>query len=116
MKYNIVTIKDYPDNGSHQQCYTDMPFCIRKGEDGYYYKVDGVEKKYNIYKGGVIDKRWICNLKEDFSNESLDKIFKIKCHKDLDVILEYCRKLYVKSLRMELVRITKQIEDIVNQN
>ena len=110
--YNIIsTIENYPEDGKHQQCDTGLPFCIRKGEDGYYYNVKGIEKKYNIFKGDKIDDRWICHLTES-ANESLEQIFQIKCNKDLDSILEYCKKTYIKSLKLEIKRMTTEIKSL----
>lgn len=113
MKYYIKTIKDYPDNGKHQECVVDYPFVIRKGEDGYYYKdKKSIEHKYNLNKDyNKIDNRWIVHLKEG-ANLSLIKIFEIKAHKDLNIILEYCKKLYLKSLKMEIKRLENEIKDL----
>ena len=107
-EYYTSTIENYPDNGNHLQCNVSAPFCIRKGEDGYFYQTDGQkEKNYNF--GNKITKLWICHLTEDAS-ESLEKIFKIKTSLNLETILKYCTKTYVKSLKMELKRIENEIE------
>lgn len=106
MEYSIVTIEDYPDNGKHQECVIDLPFEIRKGEDGYvYWDEKGEEKKYNL--SDKIDERWIVNLTDEASY-SLKEMFKIKCHKDLNLILLYCLKLYLKSLELEIKRINAE--------
>jgi len=113
MRYYIKTIKNYPDNGKHQECFVDFPFLIRKGADGYYYRnKKGVELKYNLDKNyKIIDKRWIVHLK-DTANSSLCEIFEIKVHKDLDVIIKYCTKVYLKSLKLEIKRIEKELNYI----
>ena len=114
-EYTITTIKNYPDNGEHQQCNLPMPFEIRKGEDGYYYKdKKGEEKAYNLHpatKAGKWKptKKWICHLKPE-ANESLKSIFATKESLKLDTLVEYCTKLYVKSLAMEIKRINKEFE------
>lgn len=111
--YAIYVIKDYPDDGNHLECDLSLPFQIRRGEDGYYYRdKKGIERKYNIYKGDKIDDRWIVHLhsnegSEDGLNPSLVKIFHIMVDKDLDKIIDYCFSVYEKSLRMELKRIEK---------
>lgn len=111
MRYHIKTIKNYPDDGNHQECHIDYPFFIRKGADGYYYRnKKGKELKYNLNKDyRRIDKRWIVHLKEK-ANSSLCEIFEIKAHKDLDVIIKYCEKIYLKSLKMEIKRLQKEME------
>lgn len=116
MNINIKTIKNYPDDGRHQECHIDFPFQIRKGADGYCYRDGkGIEKKYNMYKSeDKIDDRWIVHLKENCT-DSLEEIFEIKCHKDLHVILTYCIKLYKKSLAIEQKRINSFEEQILNK-
>jgi len=105
LDYYITTIDGYPDNGKHLQCNVLEPFCIRKGEDGYTYLAkNGSKKNYNL--GNQISEMWICNLKDN-SSVSLEKIFEIKTSKSLVKILEYCLKTYLKSLNMEIKRITK---------
>ncbi len=109
-QYLIETIKNYPSDGKHQECYIGLPFQIRKGEDGYHNRnKKGIERKYNIYKSETkIDERWICQLTEE-ANESLEKIFEIKANKDLDVIIKYCVDKYKKSLELEMKRIKKEL-------
>ena len=107
MEYYITDIKHYPDDGNHQECIIDLPFEIRRGEDGYvYHDKKGVEHKYNMRN--KLDKRWVVHL-TDTSNESLSKLFEIKCNKDLTVILNYCIRLYKKSLKMELKRVSTKL-------
>jgi len=98
-QYSITTIKNYPDDGRHQECWINLPFQIRKGEDGYYWRdKKGKEHKYNLSKDiNKIDGRWIVNLEDD-ANYSLKQIFEIKVNKDLEKIIAYCVKLYLKSL------------------
>lgn len=120
MKKEIVPLRHYPDNGDHQECFIGyFPFRITKGQDGYYYHdKNGNEKKYNLYKSGKIDKRWIVHLNEhcEYSNRnknpSLDKIFEVKVNKNLDKIVEYCMAIYKKSLEMEIVRIAKELKGL----
>jgi hypothetical protein len=103
--YTIETLPNYPDNGKHLECYIDLPFNIRKGEDGYHWKdKKGNEHTYNLNKSGKVDERWIVHLSR-FCNTSLEEIFEIKVNKDLDKILSYCLRIYKKSLTMELKRI-----------
>lgn len=112
MVYSINTISDYPDNGKHMECEISLPFDIRKGEDAYEYTIKGISKMYNVFKSETkIDDRWIVHLKEQ-SNESLEKIFEIKLNKDLYVILSYCKKIYIKSLKMEIKRIQLDLKKI----
>jgi len=101
------TIENYPDDGNHLEYVTDLPFCIRVGEDGYYYYEDGVEKKYNL--GNKTTKTWICHLKKG-ANRSLKAIFKVKTGK-METLVEYCEKLYLKSLHMEVKRIMDEIQN-----
>lgn len=105
IEYKIKTIKNYPDNGKHQECVTDLPVKIKKGEDGYLYFIDGVVTEYN--KGDELDQRWICHAQGNASI-SFKKIFKPKAHEDLNVILKYCVDLYLDSLAMEETRIREQ--------
>lgn len=109
-QYIIETIEDYPDNGSHQECYIGLPFEIRKGEDGYHYiNRKGKELKYNIYKSETkVEDRWICYLTEG-ANQSLESIFEVKVNRDLDVIIKYCVQKYKKSLKLEMKRINKEL-------
>jgi len=116
IRKSIFTIPNYPDNGKHQECEIGLPFEIRKGEDGYFWTdKKGKEKSYNIFKGDKIDNRWIVHLTED-ANKSLLKIFEIKMNKDLDKIIEYCVNLYIRSLKMEILRITKELKTFEKQN
>ena len=113
MNYKISTIKNYPDDGNHQVCEIGLPFCIRKGQDSYTYNdKNGKEKHYNNFKSAnKVDSRWICHLKENAS-ESLSEIFEIKCNKKLEVIINYCVKTYIKSLKMEVKRIKLELENM----
>src|SRR3990172_3432939 len=111
MKTVIKTIKNYPDDGNHQECHTGLPFTIRKGEDGYYYNdEDGVEQKYNMDRY-TIDKRWIVQLTPT-ANQSLKQIFEIKVDEDMDTLVEYCVKLYKKSMLMEIERMKKELNKL----
>jgi hypothetical protein len=107
--YHIETIKNYPNNGNHLECHIDLPFQIRKGEDGYHYRDDkGVERKYNMFKTeGKIDDRWIVHIDGDKPgyNPSLKMIFNIMVSKDLDKIIAYCIMMYEESLNLELQRV-----------
>ena len=111
-QYYISKIENYPDNGRHLQCWIGLPFQIRKGEDGYRWKDrKGKEYKYNLYKNeDKIDERWIVHL-EDSASESLQDIFDIKVSKDLDKIIKYCVRLYLKSLEMEAKRVRSELSD-----
>ena len=108
--YYIDTIANYPDDGKHQECFIDLPFQIRKGEDGYYYKKKGKEYKYNMFKSeNKIDDRWICWIDSDKDGvtPSLVQIFEIQVNKDLDKVVDYCYDIYEKSLKLELKRLEK---------
>lgn len=106
---SIIKLKDYPDDGKHQEYETEYPFEIRKGEDGYIWiGRDGREHYYNMFKSDIIDKRWIVQLKQT-ANKSLRDIFDIKVNKDLNKILKYCKNIYIKSLKMEFKRIQKEL-------
>ena len=118
--YYIDTIANYPDDGKHQECFIDLPFQIRKGEDGYYYKKKGKEYKYNLNDINndkrKVDDRWICWIDSDREGvtPSLVKIFEIQVNRDLDKVVDYCFKVYRKSLNMEfdrLVKIEKELEN-----
>lgn len=111
IEHVIQRLKDYPDNGKHQECVIDLPFEIRKGEDGYFWYEGDVEKSYNFLKGDKIDQRWIVHIDNGHTkvNASLKAIFKIKLSRDLNVILKYCLNLYVKSLKLEKKRISEEI-------
>jgi len=120
--YNIVPIKNYPDDGNHLECKIELPFMIRKGEDGYFYKdKKGLEKAYGYMKkkDGTydykIDNRWIVHIDGDRwgINQSLKMIFEIQVNKDLDKIVDYCFKIYEKSLKLELKRFKKLKADYV---
>ena len=104
--YEIIPLKNYPDNGKHQRCVTELPFDITKGEDRFCYE-DKDGKRHHYNSGEETDERWIVFVSASQSNISLKKIFKIKVNKDLNVILDYCVKIYKKSLEMELVRINE---------
>lgn len=115
MQHAIVTLKNYPDNGKHQRCETIYPFDISKGMDGFYYNNSkGEEQKYNMFVSEKIDERWIAFV-EKKASPSLKKIFKTKLHKDLNVILEYCDKLYIRSLKMEIKRLRKELKEFTKQ-
>ncbi|MFA5366307.1 MAG: hypothetical protein WC333_00090 [Dehalococcoidia bacterium] len=106
--YYIETIENYPKDGKHLECFINLPFQIRKGEDGYYYRdKNGVELTYNIFKTNRIDNRWIVHINGNKPgyNASLEKIFNIMVSKDLDKIVAYCIKVYEKSLELELQRV-----------
>lgn len=106
---SIFCLKDYPDNGKHLECEIGLPFEIRKGEDGYFWtNKKGRECSYNM--GDRTDNRWIVHLTAD-ANISLKKIFEIKMNKNLDKIITYCVNLYVKSLKMEIQRLTKELNN-----
>ena len=111
-QYSITTIRNYPEDGRHQECWIGLPFQIRKGEDGYYWTDNkGKEHKYNIYKNeNKVDERWIVHLKKD-ANKSLRRIFEIKVSKDLEKIVKYCVMLYMKSLEMETKRVKRKLSD-----
>ena len=107
MKYKIINIPNYPKDGKHQEILWDLPFEIRKGEDGYWFTVDGKEHTYNM--GKTTTSKWIVNLKLNAS-DSLKKIFKIKLSFEYEKLIEYCIPLYKQSLEMELKRITKELK------
>ena len=113
MKYKIKTIENYPDDGKHLECFIPLPFQIRKGEDGYYWKDNkGNEHAYNIFEDeNRVDDRWIVHLRPEELNPSLIKIFEIKVNKNLDEILKYCIDVYRKSLKMEMKRIDKLLNE-----
>jgi len=107
IEHDIFNLRNYPDDGNHQECFTDLPFKITKGEDGFPYHIKGKEYQYN--KSGK-DQRWFCELGDEYISPSLEEIFEFRVHKDLNIILEYCRKLYVRSLKMEMKRLKKEFE------
>jgi len=109
--YYITPIKNYPDNGKHLECHIPLPFDIKRGEDGYYYRDHkGVERKYNLYKDDrKIDDRWIVHIDGDALGvtESLIRIFHIMVDKDLDKIVDYCLDIYERSLKLEQERLKR---------
>jgi len=109
MKYEIKNLKDYPNDGNHQEVVWDLPFEIRKGEDGYWFTVDGKERIYNM--GKTPTSKWIVNLKPNAS-DSLKKIFKIRLSFEYEKLIEYCIPLYKQSLQMEIKRLTKELESL----
>lgn len=111
IEHSIFNLNGYPDDGNHQECFVDLPFRITKGEDPFFYKVKG--KEYNYNKSGK-DQRWFCELSGNYVSPSLEEIFEFKVHKDLNVILEYCRKMYTKSLKMEIKRLKQELEKYKN--
>ncbi len=116
IEHTIVTIKNYPDDGKHQECQTSMPFRIRKGQDAYYWlDVEGNQHWYNMRTGRQkkdwVDDRWIAHMTED-ANRSLESIFHVKAHRSLDVILGHCVALYRQSLEMERERMATEIADL----
>lgn len=106
-------IKLYPDNGKHIEVITDMPFYISKGEDPFYYYVGKKEMCYN--GGDKTTTKWLCRLTPE-SNISLRKIFEIKVTNNVENAYRYCKKMYIKSLKMELERICKEIEKYENSD
>jgi hypothetical protein len=113
-QYNIITIQDYPGDGKHQECYINLPFQIRKGEDGYcWMDKKGKEHKYNLYEdGNKVDDRWIIDLTNDASF-ALEDIFEIKVDKDIEKIIQYCVNIYRKSLEIELERVRNEFSDYI---
>ncbi len=114
MDYKIETLYGYPDNGKHLKCVTNLPFTITKGSDSflYYERWDSKEyKEYNSYKQfkDRVDQRWIACIKPS-ANESLKKIYKTVLHKDIGVVLEKLKRVYLRSLKKELVRLAKELE------
>jgi len=110
MKYSIKTIKTYPDDGNHKEVVIDLPFYISRGLDSFtYIGSTGKEKEYNSCKSSKTDRRWIVLLKEG-ANPSLKKIFNIRLDKDLDKILDYCMKIYKKSLIEEISRLERELK------
>lgn len=118
---DIYNLPRYPDNGKHQECSiyfrdrkpTSLPFEIKKGEDGYHYRVNGKEKKYNLREDGEVSQTWIVHLSScsmSLPNESLEEIFEPKENKSLVNIIQYCIDIYKKSLMMEVIRINKELE------
>lgn len=109
--YYITAIKNYSDDGNHLECHLPLPFQIRRGEDEYIYRdKHGIEKKYNIFKGDKIEKRWIAHLTDGGYhgiNPSLEEIFEIKVDADLDRLVNYCFRMYEKSLKLEAQRLKK---------
>lgn len=109
MKYKIINIPNYPKDGNHQEVLWDLPFEIRKGEDGYYFTVDGKGHTYNM--GKTPTTKWIVNLKPNAS-DSLKKIFKIRTAFECEKLIEYCIPLYKQSLQMEIRRLIKEFNSL----
>jgi hypothetical protein len=108
----IYNLAHYPDNGDHQECDIGLPFEIVKGRDGYYWTDrKGIKHTYNILKSNKTTNKWIVHLKVG-ANESLFKIFNIMVNKDVDKIIEYCRKIYKKSLIMEIARLQEELKTL----
>lgn len=109
-----MPIDNYPDDGNHLECVLDLPFEIRKGENGYIWlDKNGVEHKYNMYKTDYwIENRWIVHLRKD-ANDSLNEIFEVRMNKDLNKIVRYCVKLYLKSLEMEKERVQREFQSLI---
>ncbi len=87
---------------------------IKKGVDSYVYLANygekyskETEKEYKYKKD--VNKNWIVHVEEEASI-SLKKIFKVRQFKSLDVLIEYALKKYYKSLKLELIRINKEIK------
>jgi len=111
MKYIIRTIKNYPDDGKHQEVIAitpfDFPFEIRKGEDSYWYNdKEGVQHCYN--GGENTTELWIVNLREDEANKSLRDIFEIKVMRDVDKLIAHCLRLCKRSIPMEIKRLADE--------
>lgn len=104
----IRNIKTYPNNGKHQIVVTDLPFSITKGLDTFYYYRKGKEYCYN--NGKETTTKWICQLKDD-ANVSLKRIFEIKVTKTVEAAFEYCEKLYIRSLKLEIERLKKELKN-----
>lgn len=110
MKQVIENLKYYPQDSNHQKCTlydvssNELPFQITKGKDAYWYADEKGEEHFYGNKSGVPDKRWIVHLK-DFANPSLRTIFKIKTSRSLETLVKYCRKLYLRSIDMEIRRL-----------
>ena len=112
IKRRIGNLKNYPQDGNHLECYTSLPFNITKGQNGFYYMDSkGNEKTYNKYKSDeVIEKRWIAELKPN-PNKELEKLFFIKCSTNLDLVIDYCTKIYIKSLELQLKNIREELNN-----
>ena len=102
--YTIRNIRNYSQDGRHQEVVWDIPFVIRKGEDPYYYTVKGVEFKYN--DGEQTTKKWICRLHAN-AQSSLENEFEIKTSLDVDKLVKYCVKLY----HADIMRQARAIEE-----
>lgn len=112
MGYPITTIKNYPDNGKHLECFFNSSFQIRKGEDYYTYKDKKSKvREYNPLSKKEIDDRWIVHLTKTASI-SLKMIFDTMVNKDLEVIIAYCKKVYKISLELELERIKDELKKL----
>lgn len=113
--YDITVIENYPDDGNHLECNLPLPFDVKRGEDGYYYRdKKGVERAYNLKNINndkrKTDDRWIVHLdtgRLHGINPSLERIFNIMVDKDLDKIVDYCFDIYEKGLEMEKKRLEK---------
>lgn len=112
-QYKIKNLKNYPENGKHLECIINLPFEIKKGEDGYYYyDKNGQQHKYNLFDDpDKVDDRWIINLSENSSLYFVDKFFEIKTSKDLDKLVGYAAKTYIKALQSEINRVKKEFKD-----
>jgi hypothetical protein len=112
IKYRLRNIKNYPDNGNHQEVvfesFSSLPFEIRKGEDcGWYDDKHGKIHGYNT--GEVTTKKWIAKLTDE-SNKSLKDIFEIKVMLNVDKLIDYCVKLYKRSISLEIERLRKVLQ------
>ena len=107
----IRNIKGFPEDGKHLECLLgDLPFHIRKGHDTFMYHDKG---KWKHYGRKDYDNRWMCELKHSLKcNQSLNQIFKRKLSKNLDSLIKYCTKIYLRSLKMEQRRIEKELKQL----
>jgi hypothetical protein len=88
----------------------DLPFVIRKGEDGWYYEdKNGKEQGYNM--GKTTTKKWIAYLDTTTSN-SLEDMFEITVMEDVTKLIAHCVKLYKRSLLAELKLLEGKIQEI----
>jgi hypothetical protein len=103
MKYKIEKLGTYPQNGKHQYVEIDLPFRITKGEDMFYYYSEGEEKLYPSEC-----EEWICFIKEKTSQSMiniLSDMFEVQRNKDLNIILQYCKDVYLNALSLEIQRV-----------
>jgi hypothetical protein len=111
IKYRLRNIKNYPDNGDHQEVvfddYLSFPFYISKGLDSFRYEFNGRICKYNSGKNTT--KNWIVKL-QPWANDSLNNIFDIKIEKDVDKLIAHCVKLYKRSILLEIERFKKELQ------